>query len=76
MIMQPQQQPVSYLLIIIAILGVEEFIAYIAKTEHTELGLMEATGMTNRFAAIGVKAAAVVGAVVATHLITIILAGV
>jgi hypothetical protein len=53
---------------------VEEFIAYIAKTEHTELGLMEATGMTNRFAAIGVKAAAVVGAVVATHLITIILA--
>jgi hypothetical protein len=53
---------------------VEGLIANIAKTEHIELGLMGTTGLIYRFAAIFATPAAVVGAVVATHLITIILA--
>jgi hypothetical protein len=62
-------------MILNALLGVEGLIANIAKTEHIELGLMGTTGLIYRFAAIFATPAAVVGAVVATHLITIILAG-
>jgi hypothetical protein len=53
---------------------VEGLIAYIAKTKNIELGHMGITGLIFRIAPLVAAPAVVVRAVVATHLITIILA--